>query len=118
MRVLLLLALILSLLVTVFAVQNNAPIEIAFLSWNVTGSLALVLMITFAMGIIIGVMVMLPSSIRARLSARDERKRKEDLASRLEKAQSAQASVEPLVVEPPSPAEAPPQTSRPEQDPG
>jgi putative membrane protein len=118
MRVLLLLALILSLIVTVFAVQNNTPSKVAFLSWNVTGSLAIVLMITFALGIIIGVMVMLPSSVRARLSAREERKLKEDLAGQLEKSQAVQASLEPPAVESPSPSSDPSQTPRPDRDPG
>jgi putative membrane protein len=95
MRIFLLLALILSLFVTVFAVQNNAPIEVSFLSWNVTGSLALILMMTFAIGIIIGVMFMLPTSIRARLSAREERKRKQDLAVQLAAAQASQPAAVP-----------------------
>jgi putative membrane protein len=95
MRIFFLLALILSLVVTIFAVQNNAPVEVAFLGWNVTGSLALILMITFAVGIIIGVMFMLPSSIKARLSAHDERRQKRDLAAELERSQTAQQDVKP-----------------------
>lgn len=87
MRILLLLALVLSLVVTVFAVQNNTPVKVAFLGWNVTGSQALILMITFAIGIIIGVIVMLPMSIKARLSAHDERRQKRDLAAELERTQ-------------------------------
>ena len=46
MRLLFVLALMLALLVTVFAVQNNANIDVSFLFWGVAGSLALVLMIT------------------------------------------------------------------------
>jgi len=93
MRILLLLALILSLIVTVFAVQNNAPIAVSFLSWDVSGSLALILMVTFAVGILIGILVMIPSSIRARLSARDERKRKQNLEQQLERTKAEQVAV-------------------------
>ena len=93
MRILLLLALILSLIVTVFAVQNNAPIAVSFLSWDVSGSLALILMVTFAVGILIGILVMIPSSIRARLSARDERKRKQSLEQQLERTKTEQAAI-------------------------
>ncbi|MFN2147260.1 MAG: lipopolysaccharide assembly LapA domain-containing protein [Anaerolineales bacterium] len=92
MRIFLVLALILSLLVTIFAVQNNASIEISFLRWNVTGSLALVLMLTLVLGILVGVMIMLPGSVRARLVARDERKRKQDLAVQLEVSKASRAA--------------------------
>jgi len=101
MRIFLLLALVLSLFVTVFAVQNNAPIEVSFLSWNVAGSLALILMITFVLGIIIGVMFMLPTSVRARLSAREERKRKQDLALQLAAAQAGRQDAVPGPETPP-----------------
>ncbi|MFN2273569.1 MAG: lipopolysaccharide assembly LapA domain-containing protein [Anaerolineales bacterium] len=92
MRIFLVLALILSLLVTIFAVQNNASIEISFLRWNVTGSLALVLMLTLVLGIMVGVMIMLPGSVRARLAARDERKRKQGLEVQLEMSKASRTA--------------------------
>jgi uncharacterized integral membrane protein len=67
MRLLFVLALVLALLVTVFAVQNNATIDVSFLFWGVAGSLALVLMITLSLGILIGVLLMLPGAVRRRL---------------------------------------------------
>jgi uncharacterized integral membrane protein len=67
MRLLFVLALLLALLVTVFAVQNNANIDVSFLFWGVAGSLALVLMITLSLGILIGVLLMLPGAVRRRL---------------------------------------------------
>ena len=67
MRVFVAVALILALLVTVFAVQNNQSITISFLFWSIEGSLALVLMITLVMGIAIGVLLMAPGSVRSRL---------------------------------------------------
>ena len=71
MRVLIAIALILALLVTVFAVQNNQPITISFLFWSIEGSLALVLMITLVIGIAIGVLLIAPGSIRSRLQVGD-----------------------------------------------
>jgi uncharacterized integral membrane protein len=65
----LILALALSLLVTLFAVQNNAATEVTFLFWKLEGSLALILMVTFAAGILIGLLVSVPAWIRARLKA-------------------------------------------------
>jgi uncharacterized integral membrane protein len=67
MRIFFAAALILALLVTVFAVQNNQPITISFLFWSIEGSLALVLMITLVLGIAIGVLLMAPGSVRGRL---------------------------------------------------
>jgi uncharacterized integral membrane protein len=67
MRIFFAVALILALLVTVFAVQNNQPITISFLFWSIEGSLALVLMITLVFGIVIGVLLMAPGSVRTRL---------------------------------------------------
>ncbi len=67
MRIFFAVALILALLVTVFAVQNNQPITISFLFWSIDGSLALVLMVTLVLGIVIGVLLMAPGSVRSRL---------------------------------------------------
>lgn len=67
MRFLIVVALLLSLLVTIFAVQNNQPTTVKFLVWSVDGSSALVLMVTLLLGILIGVLLMLPGSLRGRL---------------------------------------------------
>ncbi len=67
MRIFFAVALLLALLVTVFAVQNNQAITISFLLWSIQGSLALVLMITLVLGIAIGLLLMAPGSIRNRL---------------------------------------------------
>jgi len=69
MRIFFAIALILALLVTVFAVQNNQAITISFLLWSIQGSLALVLMTTLVLGIVIGLLLMAPGSIRNRLQA-------------------------------------------------
>jgi len=74
MRLLFVLALLLALLVTVFAVQNNATIDVSFLFWGVAGSLALVLMITLSLGILIGVLLMLPGAVRRRLEVGELRR--------------------------------------------
>ena len=67
MRIFFAFALILALLVTVFTVQNNQSIPISFLLWSIQGSLALVLMTTLVFGILIGLLLMAPGSIRNRL---------------------------------------------------
>lgn len=79
MRALIALALILALLVTIFAVQNNAVTTIKFLFWSVEGSAALVLMIALFLGIIIGALLMTPGSVRNRLKVRELRRTVESL---------------------------------------
>ena len=86
MRILIILAVVLALLVTVFAVQNIAPTAIQFLLWNVTGSLALILMVTFSVGILIGLMIMIPGAVRGRLQSADLRRTVKSLESRLDEA--------------------------------
>jgi uncharacterized integral membrane protein len=68
-RILIAVALILSLLVTIFAVQNNAATTVRFLFWSVDGSFALVLMVTLITEILVGIMLMVPGSVRNRLKA-------------------------------------------------
>jgi uncharacterized integral membrane protein len=86
MRILIILAVVLALLVTIFAVQNITPTAIQFLFWNVTGSLALVLMVTFSVGILIGLMVMIPAAVRGRFQTADLRRTVKSLESRLDEA--------------------------------
>lgn len=86
MRVLIILAVLLALLVTIFAVQNITPTAIQFLFWNVTGSLALILRVTFSVGILIGLMIMIPAAVRGRFQAADLRRNVKSLESRLDEA--------------------------------
>lgn len=67
MRILIAVAVVLSLLVTIFAVQNNQPTTVKFLFWSVDGSSALVLMVTLIAGVVVGVLLMIPGSVRNRL---------------------------------------------------
>jgi uncharacterized integral membrane protein len=85
----LILALILALIVTIFAVQNNTAIEVTFLVWKIDGSLALILMITFALGILIGLLVSTPAWIRRVRQSADLRKNIRVLEKDLEEARKA-----------------------------
>jgi uncharacterized integral membrane protein len=85
MRIYLILALILAIIVTIFAVQNNEPVDVSFLTFELNGSLALVLMITLSLGIIIGILVSAPSSLRRRMEIgglkKNVRQMEKDLAT-------------------------------------
>jgi uncharacterized integral membrane protein len=101
MRALIALALILALLVTIFAVQNNADTSIKFLVWSVRGSAALVLMITLTVGIVVGVLLMIPGSVRNRLKVAELNRQLKSLEHDLREAEAssvkpAGARTEPL----------------------
>jgi uncharacterized integral membrane protein len=86
MRILIILAVLLALLVTIFAVQNITATAIQFLFWNITGSLALILMVTFSTGILIGLMIMIPAAVRGRFQSAELRRAVKSLESRLDEA--------------------------------
>lgn len=85
MRIYLILALILAIIVTIFAVQNSKAVDVSFLTFELTGSLALVLLITLAVGIIIGILVSAPAALRRRREIgglkKNVRKMEKDLAT-------------------------------------
>jgi putative membrane protein len=96
--VMLILALILAIIVTIFAVQNNTPENIKFLAWEIKGSLALILMITFALGILIGLLVSTPAWFRRVRQSAELKKSIQVLEKDLEK--TRMVTVEPSPDEP------------------
>ena len=71
----LILALVIAIIAVIFALQNTAVVTISFLVWKVTGSLSLVLLVTLAIGVLIGVLFLIPSAIKTSLLASGHRKR-------------------------------------------
>jgi putative membrane protein len=90
MQVYLILALLMALLVTVFAVQNNAVIAVTLFAWRIEGSLAIILMGTLFLGILVGVFLITPTAIRGRLIASDLRKKLQKSEQDLEEARKIQ----------------------------
>lgn len=68
-------ALVIAVIAVIFALQNTMTVTVSFLAWEITGSLSLVLLITLAIGAVIGLLVLTPSAIRSSLSASGQRKR-------------------------------------------
>lgn len=64
MPILVIFALVISLLAILFALQNASSIFINFLVWRFYGSLALILLLTLALGVIIGLLVTIPSILK------------------------------------------------------
>ena len=57
----LVLILVVAIFAVMFAAQNSAPIDISFFSLSASGSLSLVLILTFSIGILLGVLIMAPA---------------------------------------------------------
>src|SRR5262249_54689665 len=75
-------ALCLVMLAVTFAVQNAQVVQVSFLSWAHTGSLAMVLMLTFSVGLAAGYLAALPTIIRRMHSLAGCRRRLQELEAR------------------------------------
>jgi uncharacterized integral membrane protein len=64
----LVLALAISMLAGFFALQNTLPIAVTFLLWTFEGSLALVLLVAFASGVLVSLLLLAPAMIKGRLT--------------------------------------------------
>jgi len=71
----LIVALVIAIVAVIFALQNTMIITISFLAWDVPGSLSLVLLITLAIGVVIGLLVLSPSAIKNSMAVSSHRKR-------------------------------------------
>jgi uncharacterized integral membrane protein len=84
MILLLAVALIVSILAGVFALQNAIPISVSFLLWKIDGSLALVLLITFSLGCLVSFLVLIPSTVRRRRAISQQNKKIAELERQLQ----------------------------------
>jgi uncharacterized integral membrane protein len=64
MRFTVIIALIIVVIVAFFAMQNSQLIQIDFLLWSFEGPLVIVLLITFAAGILSGWLTAIPSTMK------------------------------------------------------
>lgn len=93
MTLLILLALLIAMLAVVFALQNATTVTIAFLAWQFQGSLALLLLLTLAVGFLIGWLTAMPSVVRHRLEKSGLRKQMAVLQETLEEERARLAVV-------------------------
>ena len=63
MKIFTLFALLIAIVTVVFALQNSTPILVSFFSWQAQESMALVLLITFSLGVIFGFLISVPTMI-------------------------------------------------------
>ncbi len=67
-------SILLAILVVVFSVENTAPVEVSFLKWSFTGSLALVMLLTFVAGMAAAFLASIPGWIKTKLELSKLRK--------------------------------------------
>lgn len=60
MRITLVVSLLIALLAVIFALSNPDPLDVRFGPFYTTGSTALILMLTFLAGVVVGALVMIP----------------------------------------------------------
>jgi uncharacterized integral membrane protein len=80
----LILALAIAVVAVIFALQNTMTVTIAFFTWETTGSLSLVLLVTLLIGILIGWLFAAPSLVKHTFRASGQRKRLSALEKELE----------------------------------
>ena len=83
MHLFLIVALGLAILTVIFALQNPIPVGVIFLVWKFEGSLALVLMLTFALGALVSSLVSIPAIVKRRSAISNQKKKIEELENRL-----------------------------------
>jgi lipopolysaccharide assembly protein A len=83
MQSFLIVALGLAILTVIFALQNTIPVGVTFLIWKFEGSLALVLMLTFALGVLVSFLVSIPAIVKRRSAISNQMKKIEELENRL-----------------------------------
>lgn len=75
MRFTLVLSLLIAILAVVFALQNPQMMEVNLLFMETQGSTALVLIVTFGLGVLVGLMSTLPGRIRDRRTVKSLEKK-------------------------------------------
>lgn len=75
MQVLIIIALLIAIVAVLFALQNLTTVTVTFLFWSIQASLALVLLITLAAGVLISVLASLPGLIRGKLTLSSQKKK-------------------------------------------
>ncbi len=73
------LAVVIAMALVVFAVQNATEVTLVFISWKFTGSLAVILAVTFAAGMLTGLFLSIPTWWRKSREVRVQRKRLHEL---------------------------------------
>ncbi len=73
------LALLIAIAIVLFSVQNSAIVTVSFLAFHYNGSLALILVVVFTLGLLAGMLISIPSLLRKSSDLREQKKRVKQL---------------------------------------
>ena len=85
MQAFVIVSLVVAILAVIFALQNNTPTTLQFLSWKFEGSLALVILLAVAAGALVSFFAALPSLLRLKWHLRSHKRRLAELEAAAEK---------------------------------
>jgi len=85
MRFFIVLSLLIAIAILLFAAQNSAIVTVSFLSFHYTGSLALILVVVFTLGLIAGILISIPSLLRKISGLREQQRRVKQLEESITK---------------------------------
>lgn len=77
MRLSLVFSLVLAVLAVIFALQNPQTMDVNLLFFQTQGSTALILILTFGFGVLVGLLSALPKQLRTRRQLKELQKQKE-----------------------------------------
>ena len=81
----LILALAFAVVAVIFALGNTAEVTVSFLNFQITESLALILLGAVALGILIGILLMAPSAIKRNLALSSQKRKLKGSEKELDK---------------------------------
>ena len=87
MQLFLFIAFMIVVSLALFAVQNAKVVTVSFLAFHFEGSLAFILVIVFAAGILAGILMSLPSLLRKGSALREQKRKTKQLERDMKAAQ-------------------------------
>jgi putative membrane protein len=90
MQFFIVLALLIVLVIVLFALQNSAIVTVSFLLFHYAGSLALILVVMFSLGLLVGILISIPSLLRKSSDLREQRRRVKQLEESLTRSTASQ----------------------------
>ncbi len=79
MQIFLILSALIAVALVLFAVQNSSIVTISFLSFHFNGSLAMILVVVFALGLLAGILISIPPLLRRGSALREQKRRVKEL---------------------------------------
>ena len=75
MQFFIVLALLIAIVIVLFALQNSAIVTVSFLSLHYDGSLALILAVVFTLGLLAGILISIPALLRKSSELREQKRK-------------------------------------------